>query len=301
MRSLLRVSEWSVPDVAALFETARSMERQPFPKLDGMAAMVFSEPSTRTMVSFQMAANQLGMHVCQLDSIGSSLKKGETLEDTLSTLEAIGVRAAVIRAGDDWPSRLSHGFPSMALVNAGSGQWEHPTQALLDAYTLYQEFGELQGLKVVIAGDVAHSRVARSNVTLLKMMGAEVILSGPPFLSAPELDGAATWMDFDEAVAAADAVMMLRGQTERHAADQMGIDGSYLAKWGMTEQRLETMQPHAILMHPGPVNRDVEIASSLLNHQRSRISIQVKNGVLTRMALLHWCLQGGRREQLVSA
>ncbi len=301
MHNVLRVNQWSRQDVYDLFQQAEAMRRGNVPHVGGMAAMVFAEPSTRTMVSFQMAATRLGMNICSLDALGSSLSKGESLEDTLSTLEAIGVSAAVIRTGHDWPGSLQRSFANLALINAGSGVFEHPTQALLDAFTMYQEFGSLEGRRVVIAGDVAHSRVARSNAVLLNALGAEVLVSGPPQWAAADLQSLAQWVPWDQACRMGDVIMMLRVQNERHQAPVKSQSQDYLEMWGLTHERLQTMRPHAVIMHPGPVNRDVEIASELVDHPRSRILKQVENGVLVRMALLWQCVKGGRREQLVSA
>ncbi len=301
MHSVLSVNHWNREDVYALFHQAELMQRGTVPQIGGMAAMVFAEPSTRTMVSFQMAATRLGMNICSLDALGSSLSKGESLEDTLRTLQAIGVSAAVIRTGHDWPRSLQRSFSDLALINAGSGVFEHPTQALLDAFTLYQEFGTLEGRRVVIAGDVAHSRVARSNAVLLNTLGAEVYVSGPPQFAAADLEQWTQWLPWDDAVSVGDAIMMLRVQNERHQDRDKANGEDYLTSWGLTHERMQTMQPQAIIMHPGPVNRDVEIASELVDHQRSRILKQVANGVLVRMALLWQCIKGGRREQLVSA
>ena len=299
MQNLFDLQRWTRSDYYRLFQLAEDLSREPQP-LGGMAAMVFAEPSTRTLVSFQMAAVRMGMTTTTLDALGSSLSKGESMDDTLRTLQAIGVQAAVIRSSSDWPAQLETAFPKMALINAGSGVFDHPTQALLDGLTMYQEFSHLSGCRVVIAGDVRHSRVARSNAQMLAALGAEVTVSGPIQWAGETAQGFAPWVPWDEAVRKNDVEMMLRVQRERHE-DSTEFADNYLEQWGMTQARADAMVPGAIIMHPGPVNRGVEIADSVMDHSRSRILKQVENGVLARMAVLSECMKGGRREQLVSA
>lgn len=301
MQNLFSVRQWQRDDLYRLFDRAGAFARGSVPQLGGMAAFVFSEPSTRTLVSFQMAAVRLGMNVCALDGDNSSLCKGESLEDTLTTLEAIGVNAVVIRTGFDWPGSLRRSFTSMALVNAGSGIWEHPTQALLDAFTLYQEFGTLTGLKIVIAGDLFHSRVARSNALLLHTAGAKVVLSGPPQWQAADLAPWADWMPWEQAREEADAIMMLRVQNERHKEAMAMSESAYLSSYGLTAAAFAGCPQHTIIMHPGPVNWGIELDPALADHPRCRIMKQVRSGVLVRMALLEECSVESRREQLVSA
>ena len=259
---------------------------------------LFFEPSTRTSLSFQMAAHRLGLTVLDFSIENSSVKKGESLVDTLQTLGAMGVDIAVIRHGQDWPSLLADESLNISLVNAGSGVIEHPTQALLDALTMQQYFGSLQDLTVTIVGDILHSRVARSNVHILQTMGAKLQFAGPNEYKAQEL-AAIPWVDFDQAVAQSDVVMMLRIQHERHQ-DTTRVD-NYNHRFGLNLDRIKTMRDNGIILHPGPVNRNVEISDQVMQDPRCKILQQVNNGVAIRMAVLEWCLQGGTNEKLATA
>lgn len=270
------------------------------PTLRGQAvATVFFEPSTRTRLSFELAAQRLQALALPFDTERSSLRKSETLADTLRTLEAMGVTVAVLRHPDNDVFRA---LPELrlSLINAGNGTQAHPTQALLDAFTLSLRWPELPGRTVVIAGDVAHSRVARSSARLLIRLGVQVIFTGPPCFrpdaAAAEIPGAVA-LPLDEALPRADALMCLRIQRERHrgapdagsaAAAGPGESDGYLARYGLTEERFQALKPSCLLLHPGPVNRDLEIASALVEHPRSLILEQVNSGVFVRMALLEW-------------
>lgn len=243
----------------------------------------FFENSTRTLLSFEIAANRLGAQVVTMQVEHSSIKKGETLEDTARTLNAMRADALVVRHGERGaPARLAE-IMDCPVVNAGDGIGEHPTQALLDALTMRHRFGRLKGLKVAICGDIKHSRVARSNAKLLSRLGAEVCLAGPPSL-LPE--GAAT-ITVDEAIEGADVVMMLRVQRERMEADLGDAPGEFLSLYGLTAERLSRAAPTAVVMHPGPMNRGVEIDSAIADDpDRSLIWLQVEMGVAARMACL---------------
>jgi aspartate carbamoyltransferase catalytic subunit len=253
-------------------------------RLDGMTVLnAFFENSTRTLLSFEIAANRLGAQVVTMQVEMSSIKKGETLEDTARTLNAMRPDALVIRHGKSGAPADVAAIMDCPVINAGDGAGEHPTQALLDAATLVRHFGGLDGLKVAICGDIVHSRVARSNAKLLNRLGAEVRLAGPPVLMPRDVPG----MTIDEAVAGADAVMMLRVQRER-LDDELGdAPGEFLAAYGLTQERFATAAPHAVVMHPGPINRGVEIDGALAdNPKRSLILTQVEMGVAVRMACL---------------
>ncbi|HBG02007.1 MAG TPA: aspartate carbamoyltransferase [Firmicutes bacterium] len=264
----------------------------------GTVVNLFFENSTRTDLSFQMAAQHLGLRTLDFNVAHSSTNKGESLRDTLETLEALGVDVAVIRHQTDWPQELEACELNLSLVNAGSGVFEHPTQALLDALTMRQHFGRLRGLKVTIVGDIRHSRVARSNLHILTELGAHVQFAGPDVFRADDLPEV-PWVDLDSALEESDVLMMLRVQHERHAEC---IDVStYHEQYGLTELRLARLRKDALIMHPGPVNRGVEICSAGMEDPRNRILQQVRNGVFTRMAVLDWCLQGGKHGKLVSA
>ena len=244
---------------------------------------LFYENSTRTAMSFATAAHRLGASAISLSVERSSVKKGETLEDTALTLDAMRPDCLVIRHRENGaPARIAE-LMTAPVINAGDGTNEHPTQALLDALALRLHFGHIEGLKVAICGDIRHSRVARSNAKLLPRLGAEVRLGGPPSLIPDELPT----LSIDEAIAGADVVMMLRVQRERLEEDLNDAPGEYLQRYGLTAERLASAAPGAIVMHPGPMNRGVEIAGEIADDpERSLILLQVEAGVATRMACL---------------
>jgi aspartate carbamoyltransferase catalytic subunit len=251
-------------------------------------ATAFYEASTRTRVSFELAAKALGATTVDLAIGGSSVGKGESLVDTLRTLERTGVTVCVLRhpqAGAPWLAARETG---MHIVNAGDGAHEHPTQALLDALTLREALGTLDGATVAIVGDVVHSRVARSNIHLLTTLGARVRVAGPPafvagFATWPGIETAAT---LDAALSGADAVMTLRVQLERDAGTGIDSVAAYARDWGVTAERMELARPGAPLLHPGPTNEGVELTAEVANGPRSLIGRQVENGVPVRMAVL---------------
>ncbi|MGZ2411145.1 aspartate carbamoyltransferase catalytic subunit [Sphingomonas sp. F9_3S_D5_B_2] len=244
---------------------------------------LFYENSTRTAMSFATATHRLGAAPVSLSVEHSSVKKGETLEDTARTLNAMRPDALVIRHRDNGaPARVAQ-IMDTPVINAGDGTNEHPTQALLDAAAIELRFGRINGLKVAICGDIRHSRVARSNAKLLPRLGAELRLAGPPELMPSEHPP----MSVDEAIAGADVVMMLRVQRERMDDDFGDGPGEYLARYGLTAERLASAAPNAVVMHPGPMNRGVEIADEVADDpQRSLITLQVEMGVAVRMACL---------------
>ena len=250
---------------------------------------LFYENSTRTAMSFATAAHRLGASAISLSVERSSVQKGETLEDTARTLNAMRPDALVIRHRENGAPAAVALIVDAPVLNAGDGTNEHPTQALLDAATIRQRLGRIEGLKVAICGDIRHSRVARSNAKLLPRLGAEVRLAGPPGL-AP--DG----MSVDEAIGGADVVMMLRVQRERLEEDLGDAPGEYLARYGLTRERLATASGAAVVMHPGPMNRGVEIDPSVADDpERSLIALQVEMGVATRMACLELVVGSGAR------
>ena len=244
---------------------------------------VFYENSTRTAMSFATAAHRLGASAISLSVERSSVAKGETLEDTARTLNAMRPDALVIRHRENGAPAAVALIMDAPVINAGDGTNEHPTQALLDAATLRKRIGRTEGLKVAICGDIRHSRVARSNAKLLPRLGAEVRLAGPPELMP---DGAAA-LSIDQAIAGADVVMMLRVQRERLEAEFGDGPGEYLARYGLTSERLATASPDAVVMHPGPMNRGIEIEDRIADDpERSLIALQVEMGVAVRMACL---------------
>jgi aspartate carbamoyltransferase catalytic subunit len=253
-------------------------------RLDGLTIVnAFFENSTRTLLSFEIAANRLGAQVVTMQVEHSSIKKGETLEDTARTLNAMRPNALVIRHGTSGAPAEVAAVMDCPVINAGDGTGEHPTQALLDAATIRQHFGRIEGLKVAVCGDIRHSRVARSNAKLLKRLGAELHFAGPPSLVPEDLGGTL----IDEAVQDADVVMMLRVQRERMDEDLGDAPGEFLARYGLTRERFANASPDAVVMHPGPINRGVEIEGSLADPpSRSLIVRQVEMGVAVRMACL---------------
>ena len=269
---------------------------------------LFFEDSTRTRISFELAEKRLSADVINFAAKGSSVSKGESLKDTAQTLEAMGADAVVIRHGASGAAQklAQSGWIDGAIVNAGDGTHEHPTQALLDAFTIRRRvFGVgssagrgLDGLKVVIVGDVLHSRVARSNAILLNTLGAEVHFVAPPTLIPANASNikAKLHYDFDAALAEvkADAVMMLRIQSERMNASYFPSEREYSRVWGMNSERLAALKPGALLMHPGPMNRGLEITASAADSENSTILEQVSNGVSVRMAVLYTLLAGDR-------
>ncbi|HET9398624.1 MAG TPA: aspartate carbamoyltransferase catalytic subunit [Sphingomicrobium sp.] len=253
-------------------------------RLDGLTIVnAFFENSTRTLLSFEIAANRLGAQVVTMQVEHSSIKKGETLEDTARTLNAMRPDALVIRHGSSSAPASVAAIMDCPVINAGDGIGEHPTQALLDAATICQHFGRVEGLKVAICGDLKHSRVARSNAKLLTRLGASLRFAAPPSLMPDDLGGG----KIDEAVEGADVVMMLRVQRERLDDDLGDAPGEYLSRYGLTQERFATAAPEAVIMHPGPINRGVEIDGALADHPtRSLIVRQVEMGVAVRMACL---------------
>lgn len=250
---------------------------------------LFYENSTRTAMSFATAAHRLGAAVVALSVEHSSVKKGETLEDTARTLNAMRPDCLVVRHRENGAAAVVALIMDTPVINAGDGTNEHPTQALLDAAAIRQRLGRIEGLKVAICGDIRHSRVARSNAKLLSRLGAEVRLAGPPELMP---DGIPR-LSVDEAIAGADVVMMLRVQRERLEADLGDAPGEYLDRYGLTTERLSGAAPKAVVMHPGPMNRGVEIDSMVADDpQRSLIALQVEMGVAVRMACLEMLVVG---------
>ncbi len=258
----------------------------------------FFENSTRTLLSFEIAGKRLGADVVNMHAAQSSVKKGETLIDTAVTLNAMRADAIVIRHGSSGAVQLISEKVDCPCLNAGDGQHEHPTQALLDALTIQRRKGPIERLTITICGDVLHSRVARSNIFCLKQLGAEVRVAGPPALLPDALDrfGVETFSNFEEALPGSDVVMMLRLQNERMNGDFIPSPREYFHLYGLEEARLALARPDALVMHPGPMNRGVEIASNVAdNLDRSAINEQVEMGVAVRMACLDILTRKARR------
>lgn len=285
--------------IEAILERADFWAKQPGSQTDGLngrfAANLFFEPSTRTRFSFEVAEKRLGAHVLNFNAESSSTTKGETIYDTLKTLEAMGVEAAIIRTSQNNLIENIASQVGLAIINAGDGTNEHPTQCFLDLLTMKQQFGKLAGLKVVIAGDLLHSRVLGSHLHALPKLGVKLVLAGPPTMMRPqeELPAGVEIVDFDEAVRTSDVVMMLRVQLERHNNQLFESTEAYHQAYGLTLQRERQMKPSAVIMHPAPVNRGVEIHTDLVECERSLILKQVTNGVAVRMAVLEYAMNGG--------
>ena len=292
---LLSIDSLSDPQIATILDRADeyfagNRGRRSNERLHGKIVFnLFYENSTRTAMSFATAAHRLGASAIALSVEHSSVKKGETLEDTARTLNAMRPDALVIRHRENGAPAIVADIVEAPVLNAGDGTNEHPTQALLDAAAIRQRLGGLEGIKVAICGDIRHSRVARSNAKLLPRLGANVRLAGPPELMPND----APALSVDEAIAGADVVMMLRVQRERLDADLGDAPGEYLSRYGLTRERLATASPDAAVMHPGPMNRGVEIEDEIADDpERSLITLQVEMGVAVRMACLELVLAG---------
>ncbi len=301
----LRSGIESMLDLTASFVEVNQRDIPKVPALRGKTIVsLFYEDSTRTRLSFETAAKRLGADTMTFSVATSSVKKGESLLDTVQTIEAMGVDAIVVRhSAAGAPHRVAS-WSSASVVNAGDGRHEHPTQALLDAYTLRRHRGpSLDGCRVAIVGDIANSRVARSNVTALRALGCDITLVGPPTLMPPRLDGwpVTVSYDLDDVLPDVDVVYLLRIQLERiggiAASGSAGSDvrfptlREYSSRWGLTAERAARLKPDTLVMHPGPMNRGVEIAAEVADSTRSLVTEQVANGVAVRMAVL-WSLIG---------
>ncbi|BDV30579.1 aspartate carbamoyltransferase catalytic subunit [Microbacterium terricola] len=304
-QTLGRADAIRILDVAEDMADTQQREVRKLPTLRGKTVVnLFFEDSTRTRISFEAAAKRLSADVINFSAKGSSVSKGESLQDTAQTLQAMGADAVVIRHGASGaPLTLAtSGWITAGVVNAGDGTHEHPTQALLDAFTIRKRtFGadsrgrDLAGVKVTIVGDVLHSRVARSNVWLLATLGAEVTLVAPPTLVPQDVSGwpATILYDLDEAIAQRpDALMMLRIQLERMNAAYFPTEREYSRRWGLDPQRLSALGAGSMVMHPGPMNRGLEISAEAADSARATVLEQVANGVSVRMAVLYLLLAG---------
>jgi aspartate carbamoyltransferase catalytic subunit len=295
-RGLLDIESISRQDVESILSRSKTFQPpagQPFKRttiLQGRSIVnLFFEASTRTRTSFEIAARRLGAEVLSITSSGSSVSKGESLVDTLNTLGAMRPDAIVMRhAASGAPHFLSRYLP-VPIVNAGDGTHEHPTQALLDALTILDRRGTLEGLRVAIIGDIAHSRVARSNIFLLSKFGAQIVLCGPATLLPQEIGqiapGIELTTDMEHAIRGADVIMMLRVQLERQNESAFPA-AEYFSFYGLRLEHVEAAKPNVIVMHPGPINRGREISSEVADSQRSAILNQVENGIAVRMAVL---------------
>lgn len=298
LRHLITLDRLPAPLLVKLLDRAEAMEAafdagaRKLDLLHGRTVVnLFFEPSTRTRTSFDIAAKRLGADVINFDIASSSTVKGETLVDTLHTLEAMRCDAFVVRHKENGTAEFlaRHTRTKAAVVNAGDGNHAHPTQGLLDAYTIRRQRRDLSALTVLVCGDILHSRVARSDIHALRTLGVgELRVCGPSNLLPPEseLPGCRVIEDFDEAIAGVDVAIMLRLQKERMSLALVPSEQAYYARYGLDARRLRLARPDCLVMHPGPINRDVEIASAVADGAQSRILDQVGNGVFVRMAVL---------------
>ncbi len=300
-KHILDMESLSKEEISHILQTAKPMKEvllrpiKKLPTLRGKSVMhLFYEASTRTRTSFETAGKVLGADTASIAVAQSSVSKGESLLDTAKTIEAMKVDLVVIRHAASGAAAFLTEHIQSGIINAGDGQHAHPTQALLDMYTIQEEFGDLAGKKVVIVGDVLHSRVARSNAWGLTKMGAEVTLVGPPTLLPPEMKtlGVKLSHNLDAELPGADVVMALRLQLERQQSGLFPSLREYSQLYGLSSQRLEKTGTKTLVLHPGPMNRGVEISSELANSQQAKIEEQVTNGVAVRMALIYLLVGG---------
>ena len=311
MRHLLSIADLNKSEAISILDTATELARvsdgavKKLPTLRGRTIVnLFAEDSTRTRISFEAAAKRLSADVINFSAKGSSVSKGESLKDTAMTLQAMGADAVVIRhSASGAAQRLADSqWMSGSVINAGDGTHEHPSQALLDAFTIRKHLGmgasDLAGLNVAIVGDILHSRVARSNVLLLALLGAKVTLVAPPTLLPVGIQNwpATVSYDFDSVIPHVDVVMMLRVQQERMSDLFFPNAREYSRYFGLNGERMASMKSRAIVMHPGPMNRGLEISAEVADSARSVITEQVTNGVSVRMAILYVLLAGGALE-----
>lgn len=295
-KDLLGLEGLSASEIESILDLAASFKAAPPTDLlkGRTVAFLFTEASTRTRSSFEMAAKRLGADALSFSPVGSSLSKGETLLDTFLNLQAVGVTHFVVRHERSGVLENLAPLLKASVINAGDGWHEHPTQALLDLLTLRDRWGSFKGKKVVILGDIRHSRVARSNLFALKKLGAKVVFCGPTPLCPDDFSalGAIVEHDLTKALKNADAVNVLRLQIERMDQGFVPSLADYALTYQLTPERVELMKPEALVLHPGPINRGVEISSEVADGPRSVILEQVANGVLARMAVLALCEEG---------
>ncbi|PGB48744.1 aspartate carbamoyltransferase [Bacillus toyonensis] len=302
MSHLLTMSELSELEISEILKDAEDFANGKESKTteQTFVANLFFENSTRTRFSFEVAEKRLGLEVLNFSADSSSVQKGETLYDTIKTLESIGTKAVVIRHEQDRYFDELKDQVNIPILNAGDGCGNHPTQCLLDLLTIKQEFGSFEGLKIAIVGDIRHSRVARSNAETLTKLGATIYFASPEEWK-DEKNTFGTYKNLDELVPEVDVMMLLRVQHERHDHYETDIMKEYHEKHGLTLEREKRMKEGSIIMHPAPFNRDVEIASELVECERSRIFKQMENGVYVRMAVLKRALPnvlGGMKHEL---
>lgn len=300
-KDILGLEEMTAGEMLLILDTADSMKEiltrtiKKVPTLRGRSlCTLFYEASTRTRTSFEMAAKYMSADTTSITASTSSVQKGETLKDTALTIEAMGVDVVVMRHPASGSCHFLSRIVKASVINAGDGTHEHPTQGLLDLFTMREKKGRIEGLEVAILGDVYHSRVARSNIWGLVKLGARVRVAGPSTLLPPDIErlGVKAYTDVSEAVRGADVVNVLRLQLERQQKGLFPTVREYHNVWGLTPERLKAAKPDVLVLHPGPMNRGVEIATEVADSDRSAIVQQVTNGVSVRMAILYLLLGG---------
>lgn len=303
MRHLVSIDNLSADDLhglldlAASFADVQAREVRKVPALRGKTiVMAFFEDSTRTRTSFDLAARRLSADVINFSAGSSSLKKGESLRDTIETIDAMAVDAIVVRHGSSGVPLTIQQWTDAAIVNAGDGWHQHPTQALLDSFTIASRLGSLEGKKIALCGDILHSRVARSNVAAFSKLGADVVLIGPRTMLPTNLDGWAAKVepDLDAVLPDLDVAYFLRIQKERMDESLIPSEREYRARFGLTEERATRLSPDALIMHPGPMNRGIEIDPAVADDPRAVVLDQVANGIPVRMAVLYAVLGPGQ-------
>ena len=289
IKHLTRLSDLTIDEILEILQVANRLANgeTTCSLSGGVVANLFFEPSTRTQYSFLMAEQKLGLNTMDFSAQTSSVQKGETLYDTVKTFEAIGVDAVVIRHPQNNYFDELIGKIDIPILNGGDGSGNHPTQSLLDLLTIYQEYGRFEGLKIAIVGDIAHSRVAHTNIEVMTRLGMDVHLVAPAQFQEPGYD----WEELDKVLENMDIGMLLRVQHERHDGTMVLTKDEYHQKYGLTVEREKRMKEGAIIMHPAPFNRGVEIADEVVECNRSRIFKQMSNGVFIRMACLHRSLK----------
>ncbi len=297
LKHLLTAESLSDQEVMGLIQRAQQFkqgDRSQLNEQQFFTANLFFENSTRTHKSFEVAEKKLGIDVIEFDAKTSSVSKGESLYDTVLTMSAIGVHACVIRHGEEnyYNELIESKTITTSIINGGDGSGNHPTQCLLDLLTIYEEFGEFENLNIAICGDLTHSRVANSNMKMLKRLGANLFFCGPDEWYNKKYEAYGEFITIDEAIKKVDVMMMLRVQHERHEEGHVFSKENYHRDYGLTNQRAKQMKEKAIIMHPAPVNRDVELADALVESYQSRITQQMSNGVFMRMAILEAILHG---------
>lgn len=297
LKHLLTAESLNDQEVMALIKRAQQLKKGESPELKKrqyFVANLFFENSTRTHKSFEIAEKKLGIDVIEFDAKASSVSKGESLYDTVLTMAAIGVHACVIRHTEEeyYNQLIQSKTITTSIINGGDGSGNHPTQCLLDLLTIYEEFGTFENLNIAICGDLTHSRVANSNMKMLRRLGANLYFCGPDEWYNQKYEAYGEFLPIDTIVSKVDVMMMLRVQHERHAGEELFSKEKYHDEYGLTNERAETMAPRSIIMHPAPVNRDVELSSDLVESYQSRITEQMTNGVFMRMAILEAILHG---------